>query len=451
MTDHATRRSLPPGEAAGSKHLPALFGLLTALAMLAYPVLFFAVRGGMDWTFSLLALLSLYGLARYGAAGNVWDRPSVAYAAAMASWMLALTVSEIAHARFMLKPYDNALALVFTIPVYQFARRIGVRTLATVQYGFCLGAITAAAVLHWAPKDWGNGRPGSYFLNPIHYGDVALVTGVLAFFSIDWTGTDSRALRALKTLALIAGLYASLRTGSRGGWIAIPAFIALWLYKQRGKFPRAGIAVLLAALIGLSLAAYAFLPWIHHRIADIYTNLAAYRHGHENTAVGIRFQIWKAALLLWRQHPLFGVGPGYLYKEHMHALGQIGYITPMAAQFGVAEVHNQVLAVTVKLGIAGLVSVLSLYAVPFALFARSANSPVGTRRVGGVLGMALVIGFFIYGLTVETFDLKMTAVFYGMTVAILLAAASHRPIASDAAAGAIPADSSGSTDRPRTH
>jgi O-antigen ligase len=41
------------------------------------------------------------------------------------------------------------------------------------------------------------------------------------------------------------------------------------------------------------------------------------------------------------------------------------------------------------------------------------------------MGICVTLGFFVFGLTVETFDLKMTAAFYSLTVAALLAIATH--------------------------
>jgi O-antigen ligase len=41
------------------------------------------------------------------------------------------------------------------------------------------------------------------------------------------------------------------------------------------------------------------------------------------------------------------------------------------------------------------------------------------------MGICLVIGFFIFGLTVEIFNLKMTATFFAFTLAVLMAVAMH--------------------------
>jgi O-antigen ligase len=47
------------------------------------------------------------------------------------------------------------------------------------------------------------------------------------------------------------------------------------------------------------------------------------------------------------------------------------------------------------------------------------------------MGICLTFGFFVFGLTVETFNLKMTAAFYSLTVAALLAAATRKPSISE--------------------
>lgn len=49
------------------------------------------------------------------------------------------------------------------------------------------------------------------------------------------------------------------------------------------------------------------------------------------------------------------------------------------------------------------------------------------------MGMAVVLGFMVYCVTVEMFNLKMIATFYAMTVAVLLAAAYGRETAVAAA------------------
>jgi O-antigen ligase len=284
------------------------------------------------------------------------------------------------------------------------------------------GALVAAVAITYAPKNWGNGRLGTSFVNPIHFGDLALTLGALAAVSMDWSGRDATWLRGLKVCALVAGLYASMKTGARGGWAAIPLFVALGLWFQRKNLPPHRLAWYAAAACALAIASYLLLPEVHHRIDMIEENLAAYQGGQDNTSLGIRFQLWHAALLIFEKNPLFGVGMGG-FKALMPAMQKAGVVTPLAAALGEGEVHSEMLSRLCQLGIFGLIAIISVYAVPALMFARRPFNGAASRIRSAQMGMVLIGVFFVYGLSVETFDLTMTAAFYSLTAAILLASA----------------------------
>lgn len=400
---------------------------IVAFLLFAYPALAFVVRGGVNGSFALLALLSLYALARNKGEDRLWDRTAIVYAVAMASMVVAVAINQMVHGYFVPGQYDGPSRFLFAVLVYLALRRAPLSSLTVIQYGFGLAAIASLLVLWVAPKDWGGnaGRLGSYFLNQIHYGDLALITGALAFLSLDWTGQDSLRVRLLKWSALIAGLYASLLTGSRGGWIAIPILVGIWAYKQRQHLSRAHLVLAFVGAIVLAGALYALVPQVQQRMDLIHSDLTAFQTGNADTSIGLRLQIWKAALLLFWEQPLFGVGFVEL-KDKLIALGESGVITPLAVEMGLAEIHNEVLAATVKLGVVGLVAALSVCLVPLVLFMRLSRSTIRAQRVAAILGLAIVSAFMIFGLTVEIFNLKMTVTFYSLTVAVLLAIATHR-------------------------
>ena len=65
------------------------------------------------------------------------------------------------------------------------------------------------------PRDSGDDRIGSVFLNPIHFGDRAL--SVLSAIALNWWRKDSARWRTLTIEGLSAGLAASSLSGARGG------------------------------------------------------------------------------------------------------------------------------------------------------------------------------------------------------------------------------------------
>jgi O-antigen ligase len=112
----------------------------------------------------------------------------------------------------------------------------------------------------------------------------------------------------------------------------------------------------------------------------------------------------------------------------MSTLTQSGFITSKAADFGRGEVHNEILANMAKLGIVGLLSILAVYFVPLIIFLRTLKSNSDTKRTAAMMGGCLVLGFLVFGLSVETFDMKMNAAFYSLTLAVLLAIATNKTI-----------------------
>ncbi|WP_081857878.1 O-antigen ligase [Thiomonas sp. FB-Cd] len=399
---------------------------------MAYPTLMLVVPGAVNTAFALLLVLSLGILAsgwRHGSGREVAADARRASLPATWGWafslaMLALPVSiflsQVANQRWGWPYYDAASRFLFSVPVFFALRRVAPKYLRPLQYGLIAGALVAAFAITYIARDWGNGRLGTSFLNPIHFGDLALTLGMLAAFSIDWGTRDTHWMRALKICALLAGLYASMKTGARGGWAAIPLFVALWLWFQRKSLPPSRLAWYAAAACVLAIASYLLLPEVHHRIDMIEANLAAYQGGQDNTSLGIRFQLWRAALLIFEQHPWLGVGMGG-FKALMPAMQKAGVLTPLAAALGEGEVHSEMLSRLCQLGILGLAAIVSVYALPALMFARRPFRGSAFRIRSAQMGMVLIGVFFVYGLSVETFDLTMTAAFYALTTAILLA------------------------------
>lgn len=64
------------------------------------------------------------------------------------------------------------------------------------------------------------------------------------------------------------------------------------------------------------------------------------------------------------------------------------------------EVHNETLAKAAELGIFGLLSIVSVYAIPFIIFMRSVRFRISQEKSAAFMGICLITGFFIFGLTV---------------------------------------------------
>ena len=218
----------------------------------------------------------------------------------------------------------------------------------------------------------------------------------------------------------MAGIAASFASGSRGGWLAIPLLLTLLIYWSLGK-------KLLRLIAFSSLALLLALTWIfasqiglNQRLGNLKNEVETYQDNRD-TSTGVRWQLYKAAADVFVRHPIFGVGPEGFAQE-MRPLKEAGKLTPLAADTGRGEVHNDLLSKAAGMGILGVLAMLMIYYVPLNLFWRVRKSAIPLVRKSALLGIVFVGAFMVFGLTVEFLNLTLVAAFYAFTVAVLLAA-----------------------------
>lgn len=398
--------------------------LLIRSYIFAFPSLSMIVQGAASALLIFGALASLAVIAtgriRAGSTRKPLSRADLSFCAAMAAPVLLVVLTQLLHGNVVWSTVDSPSRFVLAIPIYLLLCRCDARQLRWMDLSFALGALTSIGIMLPNWREWGLDRFGSYFLNPIHYGDIALIFGVLSAMSIFWWRRDSYWLYTLKIIGLSGGLLASLLTGSRGGWVAVPALallLVVYQYRTRSFRFRAALAIIVALACILP---YFTSTFVRDRINKVASDIQDYTHGNRDTSVGVRLQLWAAGVRYVQNHPLIGLG-GDGYKEHMQELQTDGVLTELATIAGEGEMHNQMLAYAVDYGIFGWLALMMIYCVPAALFAYAACSGSATRQRTALLGLSFVLAFWIFGLTVETFNLKSTTSTYVAIVTILCA------------------------------
>lgn len=398
------------------------------LILLCYPALLLTVNGSMGILYFLLLIVSLVNLYRMRASLSVshWDSYSIAFAVAMASPMVAIFLSQAYHGNFKAMPYDWASRFLLCIPIYLALRQTNIRTATILQLGIPIGTLVGFAVLKLHPYVWLEGRATtSPAFNLIHFSDTALILGFLSLFCINWGRKDHPLTLTLKLCAFLAGVYMSVQSGERGGWLAILPLLLLWVISRTRKNLPLKLSIAALVLICTAWLSYSQIDIVQHRVDTIYNDLISFAHNSKDTSAGIRLQLWQAAISLFISNPIFGIGP----NEFAHAMPTLysnGMLTATAANMGNSEVHNEILEKCADTGLFGLLAIISVYIVPIYIFWRSTKSTESTIKFSGFMGICLVLGFFIFGLTVEIFNLKMTAAFFSLTLAVLMAMATHK-------------------------
>lgn len=390
----------------------------------SYPIFMLLFKGWLSGVFILLCIFSGVLLIRKNNDTFLsgFDKTSRLILLAMASTLIATIFSQLYNHSFHIADWDSPSRFLLATIIFFALRSHSVVLVKPLQYGLPIGAITGllVAVYAWQTKSSPFGeRITNAYLNPIHFGDLALMLGLLSIASINWFGTDSNRLRLLKLCGLLAGVLTSALSGTRGGWIAIPV-VLMALVTVDNNINRKKIIYGLLLLTIASVLGYLSSSSIRERYYDTYVEAISIAHGDFDTSLGSRMQIWKGAVRIFNEHPVFGVGADG-FTVAITALGDLGYISKPGASEGKNEVHNQFFSSLAKLGLFGLLSYLLVHLVPLVLFIKAIKSRLIVVKKAAFMGVILIVGFMTFGLTVEMYNLKMVATFYSLSVVVLLA------------------------------
>jgi len=304
--------------------------------------------------------------------------------------------------------------------------------------GAAFGALAALAFVGWQRVMLGIPRPGG-LLYPITFGDLALVLAMLSLCgAVDSTGTTAAGTKAAGTraggawrragigialLGGVCGLAASALTGSRGGWVALPVIFVFLLWR-RDILPRRlawGLPLLLGALVALAYAVPQ--TGVRERVAVGVEDVRLYLSGDPAaTSLGVRFDLWKGALRVAREHPWTGLDTPD-YKRQFHAWVDAGQLSPNV--FTPPEpphMHNDALQVLATRGWPGLLSWIGILLAPLAFFSarlRRTRSH-GPQRAAALAGALLVLAYASFGLSEVIFWSMKGCVFYALLVFLLM-------------------------------
>jgi len=407
----------------------SLTSRIIMLILLLYPALLLTVKGSMGVMFFLLLVTSSVYLyrTRTTRTSPLWDDYSMAFAIAMASPVIAIFLSQAYHGEFRAQPYDWASRFLLAVPIFLALRQMNIRVLAVIQYGFPLGGLVAFITLlinNYEPEV--HRFTSAPHINLIHFSDLALMLGFISLISIHWTRRDHFAIQGFKILGALAGFYMSVQTDQRGSLLTIPVFAIIYVALFHRKHLWSRLVLAFVALTIILAVSYTLRPVLKTKIEQVSQEITMYSLGNKDTSVGIRLQQWHAALYVFIENPLFGIGPNGFSKE-ADELKKKGLLTNLGLELSHGEMHSEIFKKGAELGVIGLISLAYIYFIPLAIF-RRVNKTSATPEVRSAcfMGSGLVLGFLIFGLTAEVFNLKMTAAFFALTLAVIMAAATNK-------------------------
>ena len=284
-------------------------------------------------------------------------------------------------------------------------------------WGAAFGALAACGIVLVRWLALGVDRVHVPGINAIPFGNLSLMLGVL---SLVWALRRSQ-MPLLFGAAALAGLVASLLSGTRGGWVTLPVVAVVLFLCQGAEIRRLWSAWLLPARLltvaGVALFA-AFAVWqVLPRAMALVDDLRGYvGQDVTHTSAGLRLDMWHAAWTLFLQKPLLGWGEGAMMPE-LRRLIAAGELNEQARYFGF-QLHSDVLDTLARRGFLGLITLLLMYAVPLAGFVRRLRCADVDVRTFALAGTLVVLMFAGFGLTQSQFrDERSFAAYLVLVVA----------------------------------
>jgi O-antigen ligase len=389
---------------------------LTSIGVFLFFALTFGIPSGYSYGAAFLLLVSLAFLITRPSLRPSTEDKALVYL--LLAFFLVSLLAFFVHGNAP-KTLDQSSRYLLFVPVLFLILRIAPAS-PMLWGGLLIGVGSALLLALWQRLALGNFRPDGYMTSAIPFGNLSLMAGILCLTGITWAGSQAR-YAVLWKIALcagfVAGLYVSLLSGSRGGWLTIPVvliiFFVAFFKKSKLKPVVIGAPLLLAVVVAVGAS-------MQHQIMDRYeaamTELNEYvANQNSSTSVGIRLEAWRAAIVNISEKPLLG----WSHKDYDARLKEMAAHNKANASItSLANTHNNFLEIWVHQGLLGLLAFLALFIVPFWFFCKRLRSKDPTVQAFALGGACLLACFFIFGLTQVILGRNNGVIFFGLTLII---------------------------------
>jgi len=405
--------------------------LILALIFLA-PLGWLTVRSWINGILVILSLFCLFFLIYNKNKIQLHQSDQIVIATFILP-ILAVLITQAYTNNWSMRPYDGPSRFLLGIPIYLYIRseKINILPIIAIAIPLTLVFNLVSVLINTTPSEFWNNRLTTYFVDPLTFGNYSLILGFLSLLMVQYQHN----LKAvyLKNIFQIAcltgfviGLYLSLGSMSRSGWLAIP-FLAIYSIWCLRKEIASHLNVFLVIIFFASLFCLFLLlsnEVIQARFLSIYSETNAWitkSRGFDSSSGGIRLSMWVLSYKLFMMNPLMGYGDlGYkdLLITDPNLIASASEIARTSMFNGP---HNEILANSLRYGIFGLISSCSLFTTPAVI----ALLKMREENFAAKLIFSFIVSLLICSVALEVFNLKYTASFYAFLMPILLAASNN--------------------------
>jgi O-antigen ligase len=330
---------------------------------------------------------------------------------------------------------DKALRLLFIIPIFWIIRAYGI---SAAKFLMCISAGVLVAGLDSAVQI-ANGAQrvtSSSVANPIPFGNFALLFGVLGLLQIS-SASENRASYFVKFLCIfgfISGLLTSVASGSRGGWLAIPVFVAIFWGFFCKINQKKNYILFFAFLTIIALGLYS-IPPVGGRLMQGFDEARDYLirpHSWASestyTSIGGRLDLWAAGLGAFKSAPIFGLGFSG-FNEYLHFRVGEGLSHPALESF--KHLHCEIITTAAKLGLMGIAALAVFWVggVRWFMWGSDRNQP--NKNIFRIMGLVTFAAMIVFSLTDSMFGMTVHVTVYTLLIGIFSGGLRHSELAAE--------------------
>lgn len=347
--------------------------------------------------------------------------------------IIGIFISQLLRQDWIIRSYDSPSRFLLALPIFWVLYQKKLSPTNWWKITIPLSLISIPIITPFLPQTgWAtidSSRFAIYFIDPLTFGRIALSMSCLSFVSIAFTNKKHWPIMMLQLLGGMIGIYYSIKSGSRTGWLAAPIliFIFIFIFTFKNKLLSLMTALFITTIV--SLFAYQNSDTVRLRTIQAIEDVAKYKIGQpsmENeTSVGLRLSFIQMGWHYFIKAPLTGYDDKGFETIMLSSEANLKIHSDFAKQFALtAGFHNEFITNTVRAGIWGSIYTLLLLLTPLAVATTLIRKD--SKNYIALVGLTYTINEIISSLSTEVFNLKFTAAFYALLISCILAQSIHQ-------------------------
>jgi O-antigen ligase len=292
-----------------------------------------------------------------------------------------------------LKRLGKLVGILGFIPIYLATRRFRLNLSTAFFTGLMLAGPTNMVVALYQTALVGSERAvGAY--NPILLSTIAVIAILVGAAALVTNAIDRKYLFPV-ILSVLCSFYVCILSGSKTSWFTLLLLLPLfgWFVWKRRSSKR---IVIIGVSTGVCFMAIllATAGSVQQRMEHFMIGVEDSMEGNtEDLTVGIRIRMWKVALDVWSEHPVFGTGLGDYYVETKNRQ-ENQEVKFTAVPSKAHSIYLESLAVS---GIVGLLAMLgALFFLPLRFYRHCWKEAADTKELFPVLSGILCLAVFAF-------------------------------------------------------